>query len=169
MKTNYPYQIPLLFIFIISLILIMTHCIDLDPDSNDKYHCDKTFYESEVNDPQSKANDIGTFLKTGCKVTIYGSVGNGEDDYFRFNTGTAYSGTATLTWDSSGGDDLDVYLYDYYGGASSDDFATGLSATSPEIRSFIFSSNYVLRYLNVFGNTVAGNASYKLVFEGKSY
>ncbi|MBN1835256.1 MAG: hypothetical protein JW820_05350 [Spirochaetales bacterium] len=96
--------------------------------------CGLAFAESEPNNdkspPWTNTDDFGIILVPGCTSTITGvSDGSGSSDVFRFNTGSADFVTFIVTW-SSGGNELDILLYDTTGNKISESHDTDADSES---------------------------------------
>lgn len=128
-------------------------------DSN----CGNTFAESESNDTTGTADDNSITLSPGCTVKITGSIpGTGNNDYFKYNSGTANGVYFSISWVNNTGDilniavkdTLDSDLYDPYNFNSVR--STG-AVNQTEILSYTSRMNNATRYIVVEDASVAAD------------
>lgn len=149
------YKLIILFVLIIILGVSLNYCID----SNESV-CGETFTETEFNDSVNLANDFGGIvMKPGCKITITGTIGTTDSDYFRISTGEAATISFLVSFDAV--DAIDLYLYNEFG---TQVLEQSFGVNDFDVINRTVLSPYTYRVIEV--RPFNGNANYTLTIEG---
>lgn len=106
------------FLTLLVLITLLFVTYKCDPDN--KEGCGQTYNEVEPNNGDAKGSDgkldqynnFGIILGNGCKVTINGTITDGDSDFFMINGGSSQYVKVKVTW-SGGANVINYYIWDF--------------------------------------------------------